>query len=293
MADAPMPWDGGWGRLVGAPERLSGGFLNRVWRAPTATGTVIVKHAPPYVASAPDIPLDPARAAHEARALRRLAGGFAGVRVPRLLHVDPGRATLVMEDLGPLPDLAASLAVADVERLGAFIAALHRTEAPEMANPGVQRTRQAVQYAAARGWLAGRPEANAVGDALEALGERFCGPGRAWVMGDLWPPSVRVGAGGAVAVIDWELTHWGDPAQDLGHLLAHLWRLGADGRAAWSAVLRGYGPVDPETRLSSVQHAGAELLMRSLGPFRERPPDAAAVAAGIDAAVRGALAGWW
>ena len=38
-------------------------------------------------------------------------------------------------------------------------------------------------------------------------------------------------ADGAITVLDWELAHAGDPAEDLGWLCIRAWRFGADARA--------------------------------------------------------------
>jgi hypothetical protein len=71
----------------------------------------------------------------------------------------------------------------------------------------------------------------AVGDQLASA------RGVCLIMGDLWPRSVLVGPPEAGApppatappprqwVIDWELCHWGNPAQDTAHLAAHAWML--------------------------------------------------------------------
>lgn len=264
-------------RPVGPALRLAGGFLNQVWRVP---GVGVVKHAPPFVASQPDLPLDPARSGFEARALRALDGWGCSVRAPRLLHFDEAAATLVLEDLGDLPTLGEALDRAELEALGAFLGALHTRRDPELpvalANDAVQRTRHELQYAAATSWLrdAGERQADEVGARLKRLGLRLQQPGSCWIMGDLWPPSVLVADDG-LRVIDWELSHWGHPAQDLAHLGAHLWLL--DAPEAWDRFLAGYraaAPPEPEDMLETCAlHFAAELLMRALGPFRQECVD--------------------
>jgi aminoglycoside phosphotransferase (APT) family kinase protein len=44
--------------------------------------------------------------------------------------------------------------------------------------------------------------------------------------------NLLVGEAGLVAVLDWELVHGGDPAEDLGWLCARTWRFGHDEYAA-------------------------------------------------------------
>ncbi|MGH7858642.1 MAG: phosphotransferase family protein, partial [Candidatus Binatia bacterium] len=225
-----------------SPHRLSGGNLNHVWRVPGEPHSVIVKTAPPYVASRPEIALDPRRILFEARALEILGpeGVLAAVsspacRPPRLLAVNRSRHTVVIEDVGDVPDLAACLlseAAGDDlgARLGGFIGSLHARSfgelslAQELDNADVQRTRHEVQYCAVDELCrrADIRDAARLGKTAEGLGERLRRRGVCLTMGDLWPPSVLVAAGG-VRVIDWELAHFGSPAQDLGHIAAHLW----------------------------------------------------------------------
>ncbi len=286
---------------VGAPERLAGGLLNVVWRMPVAgvdgTSSVIVKCVPPFVASAPEVPLSPSRLSAEARASSALGTGgvFAGVatnrvRAPRLLDADDARSVLVMEDAGALPDLGEWLATAPVSEaldagraLGAFVGRLHRAtlghaDAARLFNPDVQATRLAVQYRAVGGWLAdaGVADADALGASAVAMGERFTRPGRCLVMGDLWPPSVLVAPDGRLTVIDWELSTWGEPAQDLGHLAAHLWLLGR--LDVWAAFVDGYRDaagaslpalLDGATPDGTARHAACEVLARTAGAFRD------------------------
>ena len=58
------------GRAALSAEPLSGGLLNHVYRVYLDDqSTVVLKHSPPYVASAPQIPLDPGRSRIEATAL--------------------------------------------------------------------------------------------------------------------------------------------------------------------------------------------------------------------------------
>jgi hypothetical protein len=279
MQTADVP---GWLRRVGfTPDGpavpLSGGFLNLVWRVPLQAGrSIVVKHAPPHVASDPGVPLDPDRLLLEARALARLADSGPAVRPPRLRHLDALNHTLAMEDLGDLPDLTDAIDLASAEDLAAFVGRLHARTDPDLAtafdNPSVQGTRHQLQYRAARAWLHTRrhPEADAVGDVLEDLGLRLQQPGRCWVMGDLWPPSILVDDDG-LRLIDWELTHYGQPGQDLGHLAAHLF-LHPHGRPFWERFAEAYlesGPSLDDAAVADTRlHFAAELLMRAIGPFR-------------------------
>ncbi|GIV62316.1 MAG: phosphotransferase [Rhodothermaceae bacterium] len=233
---------------AGMPESLGGGLLNHVWRVPGRPAPVIAKHAPPHLASAPAVPLDPSRLRFEAHALTTLSpeGHLAGlvseaVRPPRPLGFVPERALLFMEDAGSRPDLHAWLYAATPAatireagtRLGAFIARLHaRTLGDPMLartfdNRAIQTTRRAVQYAAVADLLRrlGPPGAAHLAERALALGDALLQPGRCLIMGDLWPRSILPGRDGTLRLIDWEFAHFGRPLQDVAHLDAHLWML--------------------------------------------------------------------
>lgn len=289
------------GALAGTAQRLAGGLLNMVWRVPTAHGSVIAKVVPPFVASQPTVPLSGSRLHAEARALAALApGGTLGgvssgtTSVPCLLDVDAARSVLLMEDAGPRPDLGAWLATATADEaqeagaaLGRFTGRLHASTLSHsgldaFANPDVQATRLEVQYRAVGSWLAARsvPEAETLGAQAAELGQRWCRPGRCVVMGDLWPPSVLVAPDGTLTVIDWELSTLGEPAQDLGHLAAHLWL--RDRLDVWAAFLDGYqrgagaalpGLLANGTAEDAARHAACEVLARTVGSFSEGTGD--------------------
>jgi 5-methylthioribose kinase len=233
---------------AGAPERLPEGNLNRVWRVRGEARSVIVKHAPPYIAVNPEVPLDPARLQIEAECLRALGPkgelaevGTGAVRPPRPLVMDPDHDVLVMEDLGTSPTLGRWLRTSAPEAvqarapelgasLGRLIGRLHAATrdtpayADRFANRPMQETRHAVQYQGVTDMLvrADVDAAPALGARAEALGEQLLDPGRCLTMGDLWPSSVLVGEDAAY-LIDWELAHYGRPLQDVAHFLAHLW----------------------------------------------------------------------
>jgi aminoglycoside phosphotransferase (APT) family kinase protein len=286
-------------------EALSGGSLNQVVRLTDARGeTLVLKRALPRVATAPEIALDPGRLGFEAAALQALAprGDLPGVavhgmRTPRLLAWLDHAHLLLLEDLGPCPDLAAEamagrLTDGQLAALGGFVGRLHGLSAarPEIAprfdNADVQKTRDRVQYRGVRAFCeqAGLDDPAALGRRAEALGRRLLGPGRCLVMGDLWPRSVLVGDP-QLYVIDWELAHWGNPLQDLAHLAAHLWIVararGLDGQR-WidrflSSYLEALGPLrrcllDARLVVDCAVHFGAELLMRTVGPLRQGTP---------------------
>lgn len=277
-------------------ERLTGGLLNDVWRVKFASRSAIWKYAPPFVASAPDIPLTSIRIFFEVQALQKLTDAKKiafGVRLPRVLAFDAVSSVLLMEDMGIWPHLGEALDAGTAtaehgKQLGHWLGTLHRQTrhdpfwATQHRNQSIQQTRRLVQYAAIGSLLAdfGHAEAEALGCIAEGLGDRFLGNGVCLTMGDLWPPSVLVREHG-LAVIDWEFSHYGHPAQDVGHLLAHLWmqahRLSGARREGVTvfkaAFLEGYAASvgdwwTPDMRRDTEIHLGAEILVRTIGAFR-------------------------
>ena len=302
----------------GEPESLLGGLLNFAWRVPAENadgGSVVVKVAPPYVADHPEIALDPARIGLESRALDALAPGgrLEGVasdhvRTARPLHYSADKHALVMEDLGARPDLGTW--ADDVDKtaathlgteLGAFIGRLHAQTlgADDLAeafdNRAAQTTRKAVQYDAVGRILAelDTPDAAVLGAQASALGDKLLQPGRCLIQGDLWHASVLVQdrpEGPHAGVIDWELAHFGSPAQDLGHFGAHLWMLTQHAERAaqrqtlaiiLTAFYEGYAEaagdklpelVGGDVLTDAATHAGCEILVRAAGTFTEGSP---------------------
>jgi len=247
--------------IDGTPQQLSGGFLNYVWRVKgknlLGADSVIVKRMPAYIASAPDVPLDPARISIEASAMSLFEKGEAlekisqnGIRPPRLYHLDKERRLLIMEDLGQSPNLGdwlqGSHTKLEAEKvgmsLGQFIGALHKVTAHRSLfarlfnNVQIQRTRLDFQYKNIQSYAAraGLANADEIGKQAVQLGERLQQPGSNLIMGDLWPPSVIVTTSG-LRLIDWELAHFGHPSQDVGHFAAHLWMVAQ--RASTSEIM--------------------------------------------------------
>jgi 5-methylthioribose kinase len=266
----------------GAAVALDGGHLNHVFRVPHPGGTVVLKHAPPFVATLPDVPLDPDRLRHEALGLSLAARLWPG-HAPRLLAYDAPRSALLMSDLGDTAPLDAWLerggSQGVLEELGEALGLLHGLEVPALAwfNPGVQRTRLQVQYSQVSGWLEALGADAALGRQAAQLGAWLCEPGVAPVMGDLWPASIRLAEPGHWAVIDWELSTLGQPLQDVAHLRAHLFLADPDRAPAWverfeSGYRRTAPPWDGRQHDGARVHEASELLARTVGAFVMVPP---------------------
>ncbi len=276
---------------TGEPVALTGGLLNHVWRVSTADGSVVAKHASGEVAGAV---LSPDRVLLESRALALFEPGgplaelaMDALRPPHPLATDSLRRLLVMENVDNALALDVWLKDADPDqsadvgrRIAGFLGQLHeRTRgegdlAKSFDNADVQRVRSRVQYGAVETWLSdfGYPDAAALGASARALGETFEQPGRCLTMGDLWPRSVLVLPNTDLRLIDWEFAHFGRPAQDVGHLRAHLWMLvhtlaTPAAQGCRDAFLAGY-PLGGEEESLARRHAACEVLIRTIGPFR-------------------------
>jgi aminoglycoside phosphotransferase (APT) family kinase protein len=147
------------------------------------------------------------------------------------------------------------------EQLAAALVRIHRMD-PDAASLGalprpdvVPAAQELARYADILHGMA--PDPHPVLElAIRWLGRRLPGPATpAVVHGDYRIGNVIVGSEGLRAVIDWELTHVGDPMEDIGWLCVRAWRFGIDDKPVgglcdrerfWSAYERaGGGRVDP------------------------------------------------
>jgi aminoglycoside phosphotransferase (APT) family kinase protein len=169
----------------------------------------------------------------------------AGVSVPAPLRFEPeggrfGSAGYLMdhvEGTSVAPRVLRREAYAAAREclpgeLATALARIHSIDVEEVA--GVPETGDDPALAACELWEA---ELDRIGEPLPALeaGLRWLrlnrppSPARrALVHGDFRLGNLIVGEGGLAAVIDWELCHAGDPAEDVGWLCIRSWRFGND-----------------------------------------------------------------
>ena len=161
-----------------------------------------------------------------------VTGRVEGETIPRRLLRDDEFATV-------RPLLA--------RQAGAALAAVHRID-PRGA-PGLHDQDQVEQFRQLLTALGEPHPAFELG--LRWLDEHRPAVGaRAVVHGDFRTGNLVVGTAGLAAVLDWELAHLGDPAEDLGWFCVRAWRFGSAHRAG------GFGPV--EDLLAGYQEAGGE-----------------------------------
>ena len=287
-------------------ERIEGGNLNHVWRLQGEEKNLIVKHAPPYIAANPDVSLSPDRITFEARALSLFKTGESlssikneRLRPPILHYFNHERNLLIEEDFGQLPDISETLAKELVDpvignQIGKFIGKLHRKSYQQdryresFSNADIQQTRMEVQYRSAADYAA-----KVTFDSIEEiknkttkLGQELLHPGRCLIMGDLWPPSLLIKENN-IRLIDWEFAHFGRPLQDIAHFAAHCWMQAHASQDEdiskkfeklwknfWNSYKNELGATfsdiyDQQEDADAANHAGAEILIRAAGPFKE------------------------
>jgi len=242
-------------KMEGKPISLSGGLLNFVWRIQGQAGsvpdTLIAKWAPPFVASTPNVQLDQNRIFIEAKAMTAFSPGNVlgaiasdSIKLPELYAVDNEHHIILMEDVCQCPDLESWLraphSIDETDHLGrllgSFIGKLHRVSAhiPALAvefnNSKIQRTRLDLLYGNILNYAsrANIPDASILAERAVEFGRQLQLSGKTLIMGDLWPRSVIV-SDNKLRIIDWELSHYGKPAQDVGHFAAltyGCWHIG-------------------------------------------------------------------
>jgi aminoglycoside phosphotransferase (APT) family kinase protein len=230
LARALGPWVGRRASIEGL-TRMSGGASREIWAfdAVGADGTrteLVLRRDPP------GRPSEPAAIEREVRALSLAAS--EGLAVPELLFMSEGpglgSAGMVMRRVAGetiarriLRDEQYSRArVLLPGQLAEFAARLHAIEPPaDFPRPD--------PLADLRATLATFDEHSPVFDlAIQRLAATPP-PQRDPVLlhGDLRLGNVIIGPDGLRAVLDWELTHAGNPAEDLGWLCVKAWRFGA------------------------------------------------------------------
>jgi aminoglycoside phosphotransferase (APT) family kinase protein len=229
LARALRPWTGP--TTIEGLTPMPGGASREIWafdavRADGSRTELVLRRDPP------GRPGEPGAIDREARALRLAAG--AGLRVPEVLVVFDGprlgTAGMVMRRVrgeAIARRILRDQEYADARRaligqIAEFAAGLHALEPPTgFPTPDPVGDLKAT--------LATFDEHSPVFDLALRWLEALSPPPRepALLHGDLRLGNIIVGPEGLRAVLDWELAHVGNPAEDLGWLCVKAWRFGA------------------------------------------------------------------
>ncbi|HUC59304.1 MAG TPA: phosphotransferase family protein [Streptosporangiaceae bacterium] len=225
---------------VSEPVRLSGGASRETWAFDAAGDggppvELVLRRDPP------GRPGEPGAMGREAQALRLALA--AGLAVPEVLvssdSAEPfGTPGLVMRRVGGetiarrilRDDLYAPARSALSGQLGRFAAGLHALPVPA----GFPEHDPLTQLQVTLGEFG---ELGQVSEVFELAVRELAASRPAHrepviVHGDLRLGNLIVAPSGLAAVIDWELVHAGNPAEDLGWLCVKAWRFGAAGAVA-------------------------------------------------------------
>ena len=210
--------------------RLRGGVSNRTVLLTLPSGAAwVLKQALPKLRVAEDWFSDPARVHQEAAALRVLSALAPAETVPQLLFEDPEHHVLAIAAV-PNPHenwkerlLRGLIDPASVEQFGQWLGQVHRQSAqdldgldPKLADRRFFESLRLEPYYAFA--VTRHPDLKEFFEELmaETRATRLC-----LVHGDYSPKNVLIHAGRLI-VLDYEVTHIGDPAFDLGFALTHL-----------------------------------------------------------------------
>jgi 5-methylthioribose kinase len=284
-------------------EPAGDGNINWVRRA-TLDGDVhrsyVVKQARPALERFPQYQAPTERIVCEARYLDLARRFDAEGVLPRVLAFDEPNRVLVLEDLGGAERLDRALArgadaSAALVTLARFLGRVHRgtrgdaSLVPRFANGAMQRLHGdhifALPFAPNDFTLPPRTAERAaelradtaLREAAARAYARYLEPVGALVHGDVQAGNVLLPDGG-VKLLDAEIAHVGDPAFDVGTLLAHrLLPDAAAGRpaaaiatlaACWDAYREAHGAQGMPALADALRYAGLEVLRRTLGAAR-------------------------
>jgi 5-methylthioribose kinase len=283
----------------GGVEPAGDGNINWVRRVRAKDGrSWILKQARPALERFPEYQVTTERIGFEARYFETVRPLVPDASVcPEVHHFDPEQCVLVLEDLGTAERLDDALARgADVTQalcsVARFLGAVHAaTRDPALAarfdNPEMQRLHGdhifVLPYRENDFLLSpplrARAEALWSDDALvtciDAAYARYLEPRGALVHADVQSGNVLLADRGPV-LLDAEIAHVGDPAFDLGVLVAHV-ELPAIAcgdsaadmtRRVWDAYREAHGAEALPAFADVARYAGIELLRRTLGAAR-------------------------
>jgi len=281
-------------------EEAGDGNINWVRRARLAGGrSYVVKQARPALEKFPEYEVSTERLVFEARYLERVRPFDSENLCPKVHRFDEPQRVLVMEDLGQ--SIRLDQALASGRRVGGemavvarFLGRVHRATAddPDLAsefpNDAMRRLHGdhifALPYREA---FPAPPKTTALGERVRKDAElieiaekayaSYLRPTGPLVHADVQPGNLLLAAAGP-KLLDAEIAHAGDPAFDMGTLIAHLALPAAardklDGAnellgTTWNAYALEHGARGIASREDVLRYAGLELTRRTIGAAR-------------------------
>ena len=259
----------------------------------------VVKQARPALERFPEYRAPTERAVFEARYFETAAPFDRDGVCIGVVFFDERERVLVLEDLGDAAPLSAALArgaasevAAAACSLGAFLGAVHagtrgQSLAGRFENDAMRRLHgdhifhlpyRPNEFTLSPA-VAARADAlrqdTALIETIDAAYERYLRPEGALIHADVQPDNVLLTPRGP-RLLDAEIAHVGDPAFDVGILVAHLLlpavAHGDESSApigeTWSAYTRAHGDRGLPQFRDVARYAGIELLRRTIGAAR-------------------------
>ena len=207
---------------------LEGGVASDVRVIETADGPLVVKKALAKLKVAADWFSDPSRSVIEVAAIEAFGNVGGKDTVPEIVWVRPDENCFAMRLVDPrlrnwkTDLLNGTIDLATAARVGEILSLFHSrsAELPELAQQFEDlqffrelRVEPFFEFVAER-----RPD---LAPRIREITTAMLGRRQALVHGDYSPKNILADGGDAV-ILDFEVTHWGDPRFDVGFCLAHL-----------------------------------------------------------------------
>lgn len=256
-------------------QLLTGGSANFVWRLSERFGkSVIIKHAEPYIKTAPRLSFSVDRMDFEHKAMTSiptLLTPSSPVSVPEVYQYNSDNHVLMIED-GGARTLKEAYADSSLDMLsfgkalGRWLAGLHqRTKHTALGDNQTAKTIYRFAYnhlaVALQKYDQDPSLAKQInqqyGSLLQTDDECVC-------HGDFWPGNVLINDQGRLTLVDWEMVRRGCGATDVGQFAAeaHLLDQFRGGRGLRAAFLEGYreiGELDNRFLKRVAIHMGVHL----------------------------------
>ena len=256
-------------------QLLAGGSANFAWRLLDRSGkSIIIKHAEPYIKTAPGLSFSTDRMNFEHGAmtcLPPLLDTSSVVSGAEVYQYDSRNHVLMMEDGGPRT-LKEAYADPNLDipgfgkALGQWLAMLHqRTERTDIGDNQTAKAIYRFAYHHLAAALQKYDQDPSLAEQIDAqYGSLLQTDDECICHGDFWPGNVLINNEGRLKIVDWEMVRRGCGATDVGQFAAeaHLLDRFRGGRGLRAAFLKGYratGELDCRFLKRVAIHMGVHL----------------------------------